>query len=96
MLDALEPHQFAEWVAYYDGLGETDDQQNAATMTAAIVNELRELRGLIGARYGVKKPPKPTKATDYLRRWREDESEEKKPKRAMTTDQLYKLFQQRG
>lgn len=70
MLAELTPRQFAEWQAWLEGIGESDDQMNTATATSAIVNELRELRRLLLARYGSKTKVKSVAASAYLRRWR--------------------------
>jgi hypothetical protein len=95
LLDSLTPQQFAERWAYYEGLGETDDQLNMATMTALIVNELRHLRYRMELCAGntKAKPDKPIKPRDLLRRWRSD-----KPKRVKvkSTAELYAMFKHYG
>ena len=70
MLEAMPATLFAEWQAYHEGTGDTDDQQNAATISSAIVNEIRELRTVVEKFIGYKQHDKPTRADDYIRRYR--------------------------
>lgn len=88
MLAGMPSELLHEWRAYLDYLGETDDQLNTATITTTIVNELRELRGLIGARYGIKQRPKFAKSDDYVRKIRA--GNERRASRVMTPDQIRK------
>lgn len=78
-MDSLTPAQFAEWQAYLDGIGETDDQLNAATTTSLVVNELRHLRYTVAALVSKDaKPDKAIKPEDLLRRWRKEAAVKKR------------------
>jgi hypothetical protein len=94
MLAEMTPQQLAEWRAYIEGLGETDDQQNAAIGTASIVNAINDLRYIVTAFMSKDaKPDKPTTPEEYVRKWRTD-----KPKKARvkSTAELFAMFKQHG
>lgn len=95
MLGELTPNQFQEWQAYLDGIAETDDQLNMATMTALIVNELRHLRYTV-ASFMTKdaKPDKPLHPKDLLRKWRPNEGKQKA--KVMSAAELLMMFKQHG
>jgi hypothetical protein len=95
MLAEMTPTQLAEWRAYLDGIGETDAELNAATMTALVVNEVRDVANYIGG-YLIKdyKPEKHIGIEDVLRKWSERGSS-RKPER-QSDAQIMSLLRSHG